>query len=133
MSREIDDPAIVRFGPDEGPTLDPKPLIRRLTAMHDAKNRPLKVGYRVLIPAVVTELHATADYCNVTVETAVGRRPDGKRERISAINTGVLLRSNPDDANRIDKWATTEGRWLDQPGEPIINQPNNGFGVNDPD
>lgn len=101
--------------------------------MHDAKNRPLKVGYRVLIPAVVTELHATADYCNVTVETAVGRRPDGKRERISAINTGVLLRSNPDDANRIDKWATTEGRWLDQPGEPIINQPNNGFGVNDPD
>ena len=101
--------------------------------MHDAKNRPLKVGDRVLIPATITELSATADYCNVTVESAIGRRPDGQREKVSAINTGVLLRCNPADENRIDKWATTEGRWLDQPGEPLINQPNRGYGANDPD
>lgn len=83
--------------------------------MHDAKNRPLKVGDRVLIPAKITELSATADYCNVTVESAIGRRPDGNRERVSAINTGVLLRANPGDENRIDMWATTDGAWLDKP------------------
>ena len=82
--------------------------------MHDARNRPLKVGDRVLIPAVITELQATADYCNVTIESAIGRRPDKQRERVSAINTGVLLRANPGDTNDISKWATTEGTWLDK-------------------
>ena len=60
--------------------------------MHDARNKLLKVGDTVLIPAVVTELHATEDYCNVTVETQIGRRPDGAKERIYAINTGVMLK-----------------------------------------
>ena len=101
--------------------------------MHDAKNRDLKVGDRVLIPAVITQLSATADYCNVTVESAIGRRPDGLREKVSAINTGVLLRANVGDENRIYKWATTEGKWLDQPGTPLINQPNIGYGAGDPD
>lgn len=82
--------------------------------MHDAKNRPLKVGDRVLIPARVTELSAGNDFCNVTVESAIGRRPDGVREKVSAINTGVLLRSNADGKNDIGKWATTEGTWLDK-------------------
>lgn len=86
--------------------------------MHDAKNRPLKVRDRVLIPAVITELHATADFCNVVVESAIGRRPDGKRERVSEINTGVLLRANPGDENRIDRWATTEGKWVDTTPTP---------------
>jgi hypothetical protein len=70
--------------------------------MHDALNRPLAVGDRVLIPARITELNATEDYCNVSVETALGRRPDGKPERISAINTAVVLRSFADDENDID-------------------------------
>ena len=70
--------------------------------MHDAKNRPLTVGDRVLIPCRVLELHATEDYCNVGVESSLGRRPDGSKERISAINTGVLLRSNPGDQNDLD-------------------------------
>lgn len=95
--------------------------------MHDAKNRPLKVGDRVFIPAKITELSATADYCNVTVESVIGRRPDGLREKVSAINTGVLLRCNPGDENRIDRWATTDGTWVDQPGQPLINQPNQGY------
>lgn len=82
--------------------------------MHDARNRPLKVGDRVLIPAVITELQATADYCNVTVESAIGRRPDKAREKVSAINTGVLLRSNAGDENDIGKWASTEGTWMDK-------------------
>jgi hypothetical protein len=80
--------------------------------MHDAKNRPLKVGDRVLIPAVVTELHQTEEYCNVGVRSAIGRRPDGKSETISALNTGVLLRANHDDENDVAAWATTDGNWL---------------------
>ena len=67
--------------------------------MHDAKGRPLKAGDVVLIPAVVTDVSAAEDYCNVSVETLLGRRPDGAKERISAINTGVLLRANDGDEN----------------------------------
>jgi hypothetical protein len=65
--------------------------------MHDAKNRPLKKGDRVLLPAIITQLGATPDYCNVTIESDFCRRPDGVKERISGINTGVLLRANPED------------------------------------
>lgn len=70
--------------------------------MHDAKGRELKVGDRILIPARIKELHATEDYCNVSVESALGRRPDGQKEKVSAINTGVLLRSNHDDENDLE-------------------------------
>lgn len=65
--------------------------------MHDARGRPLKVGDAVIIRAQITEVSTTEDYCNVSVETEFGRRPDGQKERISAINTGVLLRDNPED------------------------------------
>jgi hypothetical protein len=67
--------------------------------MHDAKGRPLAVGDLILVPAKVTQLSPTEDYCNVSVESAYGRRPDGDKERISAINTGVLLRANAGDEN----------------------------------
>lgn len=67
--------------------------------MHDAKGRELKVGDIVLIPAKVTELYATPDYCNVAAESLFGRRPDAAKERFSAINTGVMLRANADDQN----------------------------------
>lgn len=70
--------------------------------MHDAKNRPLKVGDRVLIPARITELQANIAYCNVSVKSSFGRRPDGQPETISAINTGVLLRANHGDENDIE-------------------------------
>lgn len=59
--------------------------------MHDRNGTPLKKGDVVLIPAVVTELHGGEDYCNVTVESVHARRPDGLKERISAINTGVTV------------------------------------------
>jgi hypothetical protein len=61
--------------------------------MHDANGVPLHVGDRVIIEATVTELSGGGDdYCNVTVKTNVGRRPDKKPETISAINTGVLVK-----------------------------------------
>lgn len=67
--------------------------------MHDAQNRELKIGDVVLIPATITQVSENPDFCNVSVQTFFGRRPDGKTENISAINTGVLLRANADDEN----------------------------------
>lgn len=67
--------------------------------MHDARGRELKVGDLVLIPARVTELYPTEDYCNVSAESLYGRRPDGSKERFGAINTGVMLRANDGDDN----------------------------------
>ena len=73
--------------------------------MHDAKGRSLKVGDTVLIPAVVTELYQTEDYCNVAARSLLGRRPDGEKETFGAINTGVMLRANPDDENDLAEHA----------------------------
>lgn len=65
--------------------------------MHDANGKELKKGDRVTIHGIVTELQATEEYCNVSVESFFGRRPDGMKEHFNAINTGVLLRDNPGD------------------------------------
>lgn len=65
--------------------------------MHDAKGRELKVGDSVLIPCVVTGITTTEDYCNITMETKFGRRPDGIKEYIGGINSGVVLRDNVSD------------------------------------
>jgi hypothetical protein len=67
--------------------------------MHDAKGRELKVGDFVLIPAVMKQLSATEDFCNVSAESSLGRRPDGAKESFGAINTGVMLRANTGDKN----------------------------------
>lgn len=64
---------------------------------HDRKGKILKAGDFVLIPAIVTDIQAGEDFCNVTVETCFGRRPDDHFEKIHAINTGVMLRANLDD------------------------------------
>jgi hypothetical protein len=60
--------------------------------MHDANGHALKVGDKVLIPAEITSLSAGEDFCNVSVKTTLGRRPDGNKETMSAINTGVLVK-----------------------------------------
>ena len=70
--------------------------------MHDARGRLLKAGDKVLLIGTITQLHATEDFCNVTVQSTFGRRPDGMKENISAINTGVLLRNNDEDVNLLD-------------------------------
>lgn len=67
--------------------------------MHDARGRELKIGDVVMIPARITGTSATEDYCNVSVESLLGRRPDGAKERFSAFNTGVVLRANVGDEN----------------------------------
>lgn len=60
--------------------------------MHDCNGTPLKKGDRVLIPAVITDLSEGETFCNVSLETTLGRRPDDKKETINAINTGVLVK-----------------------------------------
>jgi hypothetical protein len=59
---------------------------------HDVKGRELKVGDRVMLPAVVTNVQTGEDFCNCEIVSAHGRRPDGLKEHIYAINTGVLER-----------------------------------------
>ena len=59
--------------------------------MHDRNGTPLKKGDQVLIPAIITELHPTEDYCNVSLESVEGRRPDGLKEHFGAINTAILV------------------------------------------
>lgn len=58
--------------------------------MHDRNGTALKKGDTVIVEAVVTELYETEEYCNVSLTSVDGRRPDGAKETISAINTGVL-------------------------------------------
>ena len=60
--------------------------------MHDFNGTPLKVGDLVIVPAVITQLSTTADYCNVSLTTVLGRRPDDQKETVNAINTGVLVK-----------------------------------------
>lgn len=72
--------------------------------MHDAKGRDLKVGDMVLVPAKVTSVSPTEDYCNVSIESFYGRRPDGMKENIHAINTGVVLRANANDENDLTEF-----------------------------
>lgn len=60
--------------------------------MHDRNGTRLKVGDRVLLPCTITGIsEGTEDYCNVSVQTEYGRRPDGQRQSFSAINTGQLV------------------------------------------
>ena len=58
--------------------------------MHDRNGKELKKGDKVIIEAIITHLDPTEDYCNVNLETVHGRRPDGIKETIHAINTAVL-------------------------------------------
>lgn len=60
--------------------------------MHDHNGTLLKVGDKVSVPCVITSLcESTPDFCNVSVETEHGRRPDGQKETFSAINTAQLV------------------------------------------
>jgi hypothetical protein len=57
---------------------------------HDVKNNLLSVGDEVLVRCKVTALCEGEDYCNVTMESVHGRRPDGLKETLYSINTGVV-------------------------------------------
>lgn len=60
--------------------------------MHDRNGTPLKVGDKVMMPCVITNVcEETEDFCNVELVTEWGRRPDGKAEKFSAVNTAQVV------------------------------------------
>lgn len=59
--------------------------------MHDVNGTKLKVGDIVMIPCKITALNPSDDFCNVSLETVHGRRPDLAKENFYAINTGVTV------------------------------------------
>ena len=58
--------------------------------MHDRNGTELHVGDTVMVEAVITELWAGDEFCNVAMQSVAGRRPDGAKESLGAINTGVV-------------------------------------------
>lgn len=59
--------------------------------MHDRNGTELRHGDIVLVPARITELNGGEEFCNVSLESTDGRRPDGIKETIHGINTGVCV------------------------------------------
>lgn len=59
--------------------------------MHDRNGTPLSIGDIVLVPMKITSLTPTDDYCNVSLKSIMGRRPDGQPETVGAVNTAVVV------------------------------------------
>ncbi len=57
---------------------------------HDAHNNLLQEGDEVILRLLVKSVQPGEDYCNCNLVSLHGRRPDGLKESLSAINTGVL-------------------------------------------
>jgi len=90
--------------------------------MHDAFGRELKVGDRVIVAATVTALHGGEDHCNVTLQSAIGRRPDGALETLYAINTGVLI-CTPDHCQPFWENLPAGGARMLEPAEAYPDYP----------
>lgn len=58
--------------------------------MHDAKGNLLKIGDKVMIPCVITEIQASEEYCNCTVELEYSMPPYTTKTTFSSINTKQL-------------------------------------------
>ena len=58
--------------------------------MHDHNGTPLKVGDRVMVEFVVKQVHATEEFCNLTLESVHGRLPDEQKET-AVINSHVAV------------------------------------------
>lgn len=68
--------------------------------MHDANGNKLNVGDKVMIPCEVTGLsEGTEEYCNVSLKTTLGRRPDGEKENFSAVNTAQVVKLSGGEVN----------------------------------
>lgn len=58
--------------------------------MHDRNGTPLKVGDVVTLKLKMTQVSPNADFCNATVQTVEGRKPDGAKDTYS-LNTALLV------------------------------------------
>lgn len=57
---------------------------------HDVNGKVLAVGDEVILRAKVTTVCPGEEYCNISIESVHGRKPDGLKETMSAINAAVL-------------------------------------------
>jgi hypothetical protein len=68
------------------------------SVMHDAFGRALKVGDRVMVPAVVKQIATSVDYCNAELEVVATMPPEHRfKTTVAAINTQQILRANDGD------------------------------------
>lgn len=58
---------------------------------HDHNGALLREGDRVIVSFIVKSLTAEEGYCNCTLVTELGRRPDEQKETWYAVNTGVTV------------------------------------------
>lgn len=58
---------------------------------HDRFGHKLREGDVVLLPMVVKEVYETDDYCNLLLDSVFGRKPDDQPERLSSINSNVVI------------------------------------------
>jgi len=65
--------------------------------MHDARGKVLRRGDVVMVPCVVVETQETDEFCNLSLKTQIGRRPDGTKEMFYAINSGVVIKVCADE------------------------------------
>ena len=72
---------------------------------HDKNGTPLNVGDTVCIAAEITSICPGDDYCNLTVVSKEGRKPDGNKETFT-LNAAV-----------VEKVASAEGATEDAPAE----------------
>ncbi len=66
--------------------------------MHDNQGRELKRGDLVLVPMIIDQVHPFPDYCNITLRSVQGRKPDGYKEVLTG-NAFVVFRANAGDVN----------------------------------
>ena len=59
---------------------------------HDRDGKELKVGDAVMVPARVTGIQQTEEYCNVTLETSQGMPPSNARSTLN-LNAKQVVKS----------------------------------------
>jgi hypothetical protein len=57
---------------------------------HDKNGNLIEVGDRIDIPCIVTNIQATDDYCNCTVETTEKMAPEFKYTNTYTLNTKMV-------------------------------------------
>lgn len=56
---------------------------------HDKYSQKLKVGDEVIVRFIIKTLDEGEEFCNMTLQTTAGRRPDFKKETWNTVNTAV--------------------------------------------
>lgn len=59
--------------------------------MHDLNGTPLKVGEKVTVEYVITQVHGGPDYCNISAQSVHSRKPDGLNEHFVGNSAVAVL------------------------------------------